>query len=79
MLAHSGLLTQAAELAPYLTGGRDGQGGQDGASAAGSGAGRAAARVATEAQHALLTCAARSARARLEATLAAQAEEMADE
>jgi len=32
-----------------------------------------------EAQHALLTCAARSARARLEATLAAQAEEMADE
>ena len=75
MLAYSGLLTQAAELAPYLAGSRDGQGGQDGASAAGS----AAARVATEAQHALLTCAARSARARLEAMLAAQAEEMADE
>ena len=75
MLAYSGLLTQAAELAPYLAGGQDGQGGQDGASAAGS----AAARVATEAQHALLTCAARSARARLEAMLAAQAEEMADE
>ena len=75
MLAYSGLLTQAAELAPYLAGGRDGQGGQDGASAAGS----AAARVATEAQHALLTCAGRGARARLEAMLAAQAEEMADE
>ena len=75
MLAYSGLLTQAAELAPYLAGSRDGQGGQDGASAAGS----AAARVATEAQHALLTCAGRSARARLEAMLAAQAEEMADE
>ena len=75
MLAYPGLLTQTEELAPYLAGSRDGQGGQDGAGAAGS----AAARVATEAQHALLMCAGRSARARLEAMLAAQADEMADQ
>ena len=62
---------QAEQLVPHLVGAQDGQ---DGASAAGS-----AARVATEAQHALLTCAGRSARARLAAMLAAQADDMADE